>query len=215
MNKRKNLDRQKRKRQNLILAFMLAVIALALLGRFLIGRDKELNPEELTPATNSSPVLSSTTHAPTISMFPVHVAGAVKNPGVYYFREGVIVSEAIAKAGGPTKDASIEALNMASLLNPHAKLYVPTIEEVAAGEIVFSFDSTGVNSNDAASGKINLNLATEADLLTVPGIGPSTASAILRYREENGRFTQLEDLMQVSGIKDKKFSSLEPYFYLP
>ena len=60
MNKRKNLDRQKRKRQNLILALMLAVIALALLGRFLIGRDQELNPEELTPVTNSSESLPTT-----------------------------------------------------------------------------------------------------------------------------------------------------------
>ncbi len=215
MNKRKNLERQKRKRQNFILAFMLAVIAVALLGRFLIAGDKELDPEELTPTSKSSVQLSSTTHAPTVLMFPVHVAGAVKNPGVYYFPEGVIVSEAIAKAGGPSKDASVEALNMASLLNPHAKLYVPTIEEVEAGEIDFSIDSSGVSNTETASGKINLNLATEADLLTVPGIGPSTASAILRYREENGQFKQLEDLMLVSGIKDKKFSSLEPYFYLP
>ena len=81
MNKRKNLDRQKRKRQNLILALMLAVIALALLGRFLIGRDQELNPEELTPVTNSSESLPTTAPVATISIFPVHVAGAVKNPG--------------------------------------------------------------------------------------------------------------------------------------
>ena len=215
MNKRKNLELQKRKRQNFILAFMLAVIAIALLGRFLIAGDKELDPEELTPTSKSSVQLSSTTHAPTVLMFPVHGAGAIKNAGVYYFPEGVFVSEAIDKAGGPSKDASVEALNMASLLNPHAKLYVPTIEEVEAGEIYFSIDSPGVSNTETASGKINLNLATEADLLTVPGIGPSTASAILRYREENGQFKQLEDLMLVSGIKDKKFSSLEPYFYLP
>ena len=215
MNKRKNLDRQKRKRQNLILALMLAVIAFALLGRFLIGRDPELDPEELTPVTNSSESLPTTAPVATISIFPVHVAGAVKNPGVYYFPEGVIVSEAIARAGGPSEDAAVEVLNMASLLNPHAKLYVPTLAEAETGEIEFTFDNAGDNNTGTADGKINLNVATEADLLTVPGIGPATAAAILRYREENGKFTQLEDLMQVSGIKDKKFSSLEPYLYVP
>ncbi|NLV98491.1 MAG: competence protein ComEA [Clostridiaceae bacterium] len=215
MNKRKNLDQQKRKKQNIILAFMLAVVVFALLASFLIGREKELDPEELTAVSKSSQPLASTVLVSTIAIFPVHVAGAVNNPGVFYFPEGVIVSDAIAKAGGPTKDAALEAINMASLLNPHAKLYVPTIEEVEAGEVEFSFDSSGDNQAVAASGKINLNLATETDLLTVPGIGPATAAAILKYREENGKFIQLEELMQVPGIKDKKFSSLEPYLYVP
>lgn len=215
MNRRKNLDQQKKKRQNILLALMLAVIALALFGRFVFCGKKELDPNELALGTEVNKVLPSSTVPVSIRIFPVHVAGAVNKPGVYYFSESVIVSEAIAEAGGPTDAAAPEALNMASLLNPHAKLYVPTRIEVEAGEIDFSFDHMGNNSAETASGKINLNLATEADLLTVPGIGPATASAILRYREENGKFAQLEDLMQVSGIKDKKFASLEPYLCIP
>ncbi|NLC26052.1 MAG: hypothetical protein GX777_05435 [Fastidiosipila sp.] len=215
MNKRKHLDQKKRKRQNILLALMLAVIAFALFGRFIFEKDKKLDPAEIAPATELNKVYSTTT-APTMAhTFPVHVAGAVNKPGIYYFTEGVIVSEAIDKAGGQTTDAASDILNLAQLLNPHAKLYVPTREEVEAGEVDLTSGGVMNDSRETTPGKINLNLATEADLLTVPGIGPATASAILKYREMNGKFSQLEDLMQVSGIKDKKFASLEPYLYIP
>ncbi|MDD2427305.1 MAG: helix-hairpin-helix domain-containing protein [Eubacteriales bacterium] len=215
MNRRKNIDQQKRRRQSTLLVLMLAVIAFAILGRFIFDKESELDPEQLTLDTNHSEDILTSEAPTTLYLFPIHVSGAVNKPGVYYFSDTVIVSDAIAEAGGPTAEAASDALNMAAMLQPHSKIYVPSREEVEAAGSEFSFQSGEINNSGTASGKINLNLATEADLLTVPGIGPATASAILRYRDENGKFAQLEDLMQVSGIKEKKFASLEPYLFVP
>ncbi len=214
MNRRKNLDRQRKKRQSIILLLMLAAIIFAILGRFIFARDKEINPEDLELNTKATKEQTATSTS-SAKVFPVHIAGAVRKPGVYYFSEGVIVGEAIERAGGATLDGAVDVLNMASLLHPHAKLYVPTLEEVEAADPGTSFEGIENDPASAESGKINLNLATEAELLTIPGIGPATASAILSYREENGKFSQIEDLMNVTGIKEKKFANLEPYLYVP
>jgi len=131
----------------------------------------------------------------------VHVAGAVKNPGVFTLPEGSRVFEAIAKAGGALPEANVHALNLAEALFDGRKIIVPSAN-VQEGE------SEVMPPQD---GRININNATAAQLEELPGIGPARAGAIVREREKNGPFRQIEDLARVSGIGVKTVEALREY----
>lgn len=133
----------------------------------------------------------------------VHVLGAVNRPGLYTFREGDRAIDAVAAAGGYTEEADRRALNLARFLSDGEQIVVPTQSESASG--------TAVNPSNSSvnGGKVNLNTADSAALETLPRVGPSLAARILAWREENGRFTSVEDLMSVSGIGDKTFAGLK------
>jgi len=138
----------------------------------------------------------------------VHVAGAVKSPGVYTLEEGDRVKDALDVAGGVIPEADLESLNLAMKVHDEDKLYVPK-----TGEITDTSDSStgqsiaGISSKD--DGKININTASEAELTQLPGIGPVTAQKIIDYRENNGKFSSVEDIKNVSGIGDKKFEQIK------
>lgn len=127
----------------------------------------------------------------------VYLCGAVKNTGVYYFNEGERLWEIVKKAGGLDEDADTDAINMAAVLNDGEKIRIPYIGE----NIVSEEDSL-----------ININTASADELCTIPGIGPARANAIIAYREEiGGRFENIEQLKEVSGIKDGSFNKIKPY----
>ncbi|NLA95434.1 MAG: ComEA family DNA-binding protein [Clostridiaceae bacterium] len=142
------------------------------------------------------------TKTPTLALFPVHVDGAVTRPGLYYFEEDSILGDAIAKAGGFTLQADQSAINLAMLLQAHMKIYVPREGEEATG---ISLDGIMMG----AEVKVDLNRATRQELETLPGVGEATAEAIIAYREEHGPFADIEELMQVPGIKEGRFSKLK------
>lgn len=131
----------------------------------------------------------------------VHVAGAVKNPGVFTLPQGSRVFEAIDKAGGALPEANVHALNLAESLFDGRKIIVPSAN-VQEGE------SQAVPIQD---GRININNATATQLEELPGIGPARASAIVREREKNGPFRQVEDLARVRGIGAKTVEALREY----
>lgn len=162
----------------------------------------------------------------------VHVCGAVLCEGVYELPSGSRVVDAVKAAGGFTADADSSYVNQASVLEDGSKLRIPTAEEVLSlnegslegtdTALVASNDQYGVTGNSADSGeassdsqgssdKININTASEAELMTIPGIGPSKAGSIVSYRQENGKFSSIEDIMNVSGIKEKFFSKIKDY----
>lgn len=127
----------------------------------------------------------------------VHVLGAVLEPGLHELRPGDRVVDAIAAAGGFADNADETQLNLARLLVDGEQLYAPVVGEVPV--------STGAT----IGGKVNLNTADQAALEAMPEVGPSLAQAILSWREKNGRFTAVEDLLSVSGIGDKTFETLK------
>lgn len=133
----------------------------------------------------------------------VHVLGAVNRPGLYSFRDGARAIDAVATAGGYTDDADRRALNLARFLADGEQIFVPTQAETASGT------SSGSAVSPANGGKINLNSADQAALETLPRVGPSLAARIIAWREKNGRFSSVEDLMSVSGIGDKTFAGLK------
>lgn len=126
----------------------------------------------------------------------VYVCGAVEQEGVYKLPAGSRIYEAVEMAGGFREDAAKSEVNQAEVLVDEARVYVPTFAEAVAGEV----------END---GKINLNKATKEELMTLPGVGASRAESIIQYRNENGGFKSIEEIMQISGIKEGLFEKIK------
>ena len=138
----------------------------------------------------------------------VHVSGYVINPGVYMLPEGSRVYEAVAAAGGFAEGADEQFLNLAKVLDDGQKIRIYSLDETATA----SGDSDLVqkDSNDTEK-LININTATKESLMTLPGIGESRAESIIAYREQNGYFSSVEDIMKVSGIKEAAFEKIKDY----
>lgn len=138
----------------------------------------------------------------------VYVCGAVNQPGVYTLSGMARMQEAVEAAGGMTQEADQNILNLAQFLTDGQMIRIPLKgEEVQEESFISSEDSLKEETGD----KINLNSASSQELQTIPGIGQSKAEAIIHYREENGRFERIEDIMQISGIKEASFQKMEPY----
>lgn len=136
----------------------------------------------------------------------VDVGGAVLSPGVVELPAGARVAEAIERAGGLAEDADTATLNQAAILMDGQKILVPREGE---GDDGADDPVAAVPGAPAAPDLVNINSATLAELDTLPGVGPSTAQAIVDDRAQNGPFASTEDLMRVSGIGEKKFTKLE------
>lgn len=135
----------------------------------------------------------------------VYVCGEVVNPGVYELTSGMRICDAVDAAGGLTKKASRDYWNLAEELTDGQMLYFPTAEEAKKRE------ESAAESGGTADGKVNINTADISQLLTIPGIGQTRAEAVLAYRQENGSFQSIEDIMKVSGIKNGLFERMKDY----
>ena len=131
--------------------------------------------------------------------FYVQVAGAVKHPGVYELPAGSRLFEAIDLAGGMTDEAYDDQINQASFVTDGQKIYIPTEAERAEE------NTDEVGQDD---GKVNINTAGESELMQLSGIGASKAALIVRYREEHGDFSSIEDIMKVEGIKEGTYNKI-------
>lgn len=154
----------------------------------------------------------------------VYVCGAVQAPGVYELEEGARLYEAIASAGGVREDAAEESINQAQAVADGERLYIPTDEDVRQSLDEFFMSGVSVGDKEAknqrsgsvsggsgadASGKVNVNTASREELKTLNGIGDTRAESILSYRELNGPFQCIEDLMKVDGIKEGVFNKMK------
>ena len=139
----------------------------------------------------------------------VDVAGAVVAPGLVELEDGARVDDALEMAGGLASDADTSGINRAAKLTDGQKVYVPRVGEAVA-DTSQAGEGAASSADPAApnQGLISINTASEAELDALPGVGPSTAKAIVEDRERNGAFSTLEDLMRVSGIGEKKFEKM-------
>ena len=133
----------------------------------------------------------------------IHIAGCVENEGVYEIKKDSRISDAIDISGGLTSDANIKSINLAQKLNDGQKIYIPNINEDIEE---YKGDDTNLFEYNEL---ININTATQTQLETLPGIGPSTADKIIQYRKENGNFKNIEDIKNVSGIGDSKYENIK------
>lgn len=132
----------------------------------------------------------------TAATIVVHVLGAVAYPGVYELPANARAIDAIAAAGGFAEEADRGQLNLARFVADGEQLRVPLIGE------------TPPDAPGTTGGKVNLNTADAAALETLPRVGPALAARIIAWREANGSFTAIEDLMAVTGIGEKTFAGL-------
>ena len=139
----------------------------------------------------------------------IYITGEVVNQGIYEMEYNSRISDAIEKAGGLTEKANIKDINLASLLEDEMKIYIPNIEEAGKVENVVEENPITSKREEKTKSKININTATQSDLETLPGIGEATALKIINYRKEKGKFFKIEDIKNVSGIGESKFSKIK------
>lgn len=130
----------------------------------------------------------------------VYVCGAVTQPGVVELPSGSRADDAVRMAGGMTQEADCDYVNLAQLLTDGEKLYIPSVREAMELE---------QRMEEEADGLVNINTAGADKLCTLPGIGESRARDIISYREQNGSFASIEDIMKVPGIKAAAFEKIK------
>ncbi len=207
--------------QHLKVLSVLAVIAVvASTWLVMSARTVAVEPSTVTPTwIEPTPAASQTPPVPWV----IHVRGAVLHPGVVSVPAGSRVVDAIDAAGGLTEAADPADLNLAAVLVDGCQILIGTVTD-PRGEI--RLGSAGNHGAEGAglppgsgvtavgtgnqSAKLSLNQATEAQLDSLPGIGPVTAQAIVAWRERSGPFTDVSQLQEVDGIGPKTFAQLEP-----
>lgn len=141
----------------------------------------------------------------------IHITGEVKNQGIIKINSNSRLIDAIEAAGGLTENADISKINLAYVVSDGQKIYIPNVNDLIE-EYIDSEAGEGIIVEDINSSKktlININTATQTELETLTGIGASTALKIINYRNENGKFKNIEEIKNVSGIGDAKYEAIK------
>jgi competence protein ComEA len=170
-----------------LLGFFLGIGAAAVI--YLIAVPPRGTPIMLLPTPTSSPVV-------------VYISGNVEDPGVYSLPAGSRIQDLVEAAGGPLPASELDSINLAELLSDSQHVHIPVTGETASDIINSTFP-------------LDLNSATAEDLDTIPGIGPVLAGEIVSYREQNGDFSSLGDLLNVTGIGEAKLNDIMEYLFIP
>jgi len=199
-----------------LVRYVVLVAGISLVIGGLIGRLTVQDPAALTPAAGwqSGPSLpeGGASSRPVSSSLQIYVSGAVARPQVVEVPAGSILADALAAAGGPAPEADLEGLNLAAPLADHQHVHIPTrVPPPTATPQPALVTATPTSEVASPEARVNLNTATLAELLTLPGIGETRAQAILAYRAEHGPFTRIEELQNVSGIGPATYEKLAPY----
>ncbi|MDJ0925240.1 MAG: ComEA family DNA-binding protein [Acidimicrobiia bacterium] len=141
---------------------------------------------------------------PTESSITVHVAGAVASPGLVVVPQDARVADVIAAAGGSTRDADLSRVNLAAPLRDGEQIVIPN-----------HTPDVGLESAIAADGRIHINRASASEMESLPGVGPVLANRIVAYRDGNGPFVVVEDLLSVAGIGEAKLAALRDAVAVP
>ena len=177
----------------------LVITAIVAVGSLLQARTAPV----IAPPARPRDAGTSTTPSPTVIV--VHVAGAVREPGLYELMPGARVADALEAAGGARSAADLDAINLAGPAIDGAQILVPR-KGTAPSSV-----SPEAGAEPAA---ISLNVADQATLETIPGVGPVTAQAIIQWRDAQGGFSSIDQLLEVDGIGPATLESIRPYVTL-
>lgn len=227
--------------QNRVVGMMTMLAIVGSLGAVGVSLHRSRPPSEavlpggapvLSPAASSRATVSAAAGEEQIR---IHVAGAVRQPGVYSLPLRARVIDAVKQAGGATSRADLDAINLADRLRDGEQVRIPARgrreqprahrpapEPAVPAEVVGGhalgrspFGSAETPRAAVAGGPVRVNSATAAELDTLPGVGPATAAKIIAYREQHGPFQRAEDLMNVSGIGPAKLARMQGQIEIP
>jgi len=189
------------------------IVFCVIIGLYTGGGEQEVTNEIQDQQILAPTVLSTSIY--------IDIDGEVRCPGVYELTEGSRLFNVIEMAGGLTQDANTTSINQASVVSDGQKIYIPSINDIEAVQTDSSGTLSGSLSGNSypnsqgqekdQNGKININYADEITLQEIPGIGPAKSEKIIQYREENGPFESVDDLVKVSGIGEKTLENMRPY----
>ena len=193
-----------------------ALVAVALIGMVVLGlmRSAPPGPVALPSVAPAAPEPVATGRAPSTSSpepdeVVIDVSGAVARPGLARLRRGARVAEAVDAAGGPVAGADLSTLNQARVLADGEQVRVLRAGEAPPPSAASAPPPGGRTGAPAAP--VDLNRATVDELDVLPGVGPATAAAIITWRDENGGFRRVEDLLEVPGIGPTRLERLRPH----
>ncbi|MCT8139654.1 helix-hairpin-helix domain-containing protein [Anaerobacillus sp. CMMVII] len=192
-------------KRNRIFLIAVCTIALLLSVSFIRNFDNSIDTQEqFQLAMYQETVDIETETVPIAQPIIVDVKGAVEKPGVYEMKLGDRVVHAIEKANGFLQEANKNVINLALLLEDEMVIFVPITGEEEIQDLVPLI-------SNKSSEKINVNVASNDELQKIPGIGPAKAAAIIKYREENGKFNSIGELTNVSGIGQKTVEKMTEF----
>ena len=195
------------------------------------GKVVQTEESESSEAVSSGQEISVTqgsevqSEAETVATVSIYICGEVMNPGIYEAPQGVMLNDIIEEAGGLTEEASVNNINLVYRITTDISIYIPSVNEIEGGiegndiirqdgAYVWGSSSTSSSSSQtggkSGSNQVNINTASEDELKTLPGIGAVTAEAIIEYRASTP-FQAIEDIKNVSGIGESKFSRIKDY----
>lgn len=217
------------KQKKIIAIILIIVVVIAYYYLYLKNSTEEISNQNLEINNTQESNQTNETKKETQETIIVHVSGAVNIEGIVELDSGSRIANAIEKAGGVKENADMTDINLAYPLEDGMKIHIPTKEETEAiknnestiAESYVTSSSGGINSEELTNstqgnsasttsrGKVNINTASQEELDALPGIGPSIASKIIDYREQNGKFNSIEEIKEVSGIGDAKYDKIK------
>lgn len=213
------------KKQKIILGILVAIVA-GFVCYYVYAKDEGANTVNLeSDLAMQEEMTGQEEEQHSDDRILVHISGAVNKEGIVELKIGSRIADAIDKAGGIKEDADIEEINLAYLLEDGMKIKIPNKQEkdkqsdTVQEENIENYVTTSISvsnvskeeekSKDMKSEKVNINTATQTELETLPGIGPSTAMKIITYRKEKGKFMKKEEIKEVSGIGESKYNKIK------
>ena len=202
-----------------IIFIVIGTLMVMFIGYYIIKKQDDYKYKEIETIIEEDSAANAVNYEEKIedTSIIVHVTGAIKKDGIIKAKQGDRIADVIEKAGGITEEADLSKVNLAYRVSDGQKIYIPSINEKD-----FQTETEEYITNEAGKNiiveeketnkeKVNINTATQTELETLSGIGPSTALKIINYRNENGKFKSIEDIKNVPGIGDLKFENIKEY----
>ena len=197
-----------------IIVVVLIIIMCIVIGYYIISKTEKYDYSDIEKISNIIEEDQEEDDNIIENKIVIHITGEVEEEGVIELEKGARISHAIEEAGGTTEEADFSNVNLAYSLSDGQKVKIPNINEKDEEIIVVeekAGDNIIIEGNKSKEEKININKAAQTEIETLPGIGPSTALKIITYRNEHGKFKNIEDIKNVSGIGDSKFENIKEY----
>lgn len=200
-----------------IIFIVIGTLMVMFIGYYIIKKQDDYKYKEIETIIEEDSAANAVNYEEKIedTSIIVHVTGAIKKDGIIKAKQGDRIADVIEKAGGITEEADLSEVNLAYRVSDGQKIYIPSINEKD-----FQTETEEYITNEAGKNiiveeketnkeKVNINTATQTELETLSGIGPSTALKIINYRNENGKFKTKEDIKNVPGIGEQKYESIK------